>query len=1078
MANIPGLNTVVPGVYTNTTTTPRGGSVNVGNRVAAIIGTGETDFNIITNAKGNGADGYDPTYTYTNTNVDGRHFLLVQGTSIVPPYVPGLTNLYKNGTKLTGIEQPISTNTTFSTAYQYRFDPTTGKIELQVSTLQDFGGFYYNFEPISTAKTGTLGSLQLVDQNAITQQWLVRCVKVQYGSNKLPVAGTAQFIAIGGIQNQLYDSNGNPIIWVAGAAGSAVVQSNGVLSFSVIEDPSNPYIPGDQFVVQVQAQILAPGDTLSATCVPQSIINDPVTYTNLNDVYTYHGLPSTDNTLSLGCELAFENGASSVIACQAAPPLPIRTTISLTEDLYNIYNPTTISGGIYNKQDFIFPLPYNFVPDTAYDVHVFDTDTSGNTTQILLNQFTGTLGPTTVGTTVGYDDFIRSGVTGISPVPPNTWVNNYALFQQNSTYNTAFDGVVTPAATTIITSGTAGALAFATPTVTLTDTSGVFSTSLVGKSVVISDSTNSGNNGTFVITAATPTSISFSNLQGHTSTGVTWSIPNYSNYQMTFSSATVFFDNTYVGKWITPIDSANAANMDLNPSNPGCFQIEQNSIFDGKVTINLLNVTPSGFYNQTSAVSAGATVSYSLLDVNGNVITTYQVGSTNIPLPGATNGVYTDTQATLSAGSGGISTFVAHAFIADFATIVAAAGTLVPIAGIKIISCGTSALTLANKGTYNVISDILTTGSFVIQKTFVLESNLRFEVIDPTQQSYYFIINALAIQNGHGLSIHIVSEDSGQFVDVGWENALASLEKIECDIVVPLPNQTITPIFQNTIAHCISMSSLRNKKERVPLIGAITGLMPQNVIGSNGSSTPVAVENLGPLEGIQGSDVSGILIGEDIRNYSIIDSYGTINRCAYMYPDMITKTLVKTAEVTNIDGYFMTAALAGYITAQSAIQEPVTNKVLNGFSIPRSRVYSPTTIEQLTQSGALVVQPTGASGGLVVWGITTTQSGVPEEQELSILFIRDMISKMFRSLFNRFIGTAERPETLTDLNICATEGVKIFVTQGLITQYRNISIAQDPVEPRQWNVGVEVQPTYGINWIYITTKVNYFTSTS
>jgi hypothetical protein len=359
-----------------------------------------------------------------------------------------------------------------------------------------------------------------------------------------------------------------------------------------------------------------------------------------------------------------------------------------------------------------------------------------------------------------------------------------------------------------------------------------------------------------------------------------------------------------------------------------------------------------------------------------------------------------------------------------------------------------------------------------LKKVFVTENKLRFEILDENEISWYIALNSSVIPNGHGVRINLVSEDSATFVDNGWSNAFTALERVDCDIVVALPNQTITPIFQNNIAHCSDMSSLRYKKERVPFIGAIMGLGVDNIAGN--PSKDVAVEDLGVLEGIQGSDVGGVLLGEDIRNYSVIDSYGTVDRNVYIYPDLINKTMVATNAVTSIDGYFLAAALAGYETSKVNLQEPSTNKVLTGFSIPRSRLLTPTQLEQLQAAGVLTVVPAGANGGRVISGITTTQSGIVERQELSILFIRDALSKTFRLMFNRFIGTASSTSTQTDLNTVALDGLRSFATKGWITKSRNLVVVQDPVEPRQWNVSVEVQPAYGINWVYLSTKVEYF----
>ena len=111
--------------------------------------------------------------------------------------------------------------------------------------------------------------------------------------------------------------------------------------------------------------------------------------------------------------------------------------------------------------------------------------------------------------------------------------------------------------------------------------------------------------------------------------------------------------------------------------------------------------------------------------------------------------------------------------------------------------------------------------------------------------------------NGYSLRVTIVDERDASFYDAGWENALLTLQNVQCDIVVPLPQQTISVIFQNTVEHCIYMSTPINKRERVAFIGAINGLTPNNLTGQ----TLAAVESLGVLEGIQGNTVAEILRG-------------------------------------------------------------------------------------------------------------------------------------------------------------------------------------------------------------------------
>ena len=84
-----------------------------------------------------------------------------------------------------------------------------------------------------------------------------------------------------------------------------------------------------------------------------------------------------------------------------------------------------------------------------------------------------------------------------------------------------------------------------------------------------------------------------------------------------------------------------------------------------------------------------------------------------------------------------------------------------------------------------------------------------------------------------------------------------------------------------------------------------------------------------------------------------------------------------------LDGFFIAAAAAGYLSGVPALQIPLTRKTLSGFTILRDKLLRPIVLEGLLAAGVSVVQPV-AGGGKVVWGRTTTQSGFPEEEEISI----------------------------------------------------------------------------------------------
>lgn len=496
--------------------------------------------------------------------------------------------------------------------------------------------------------------------------------------------------------------------------------------------------------------------------------------------------------------------------------------------------------------------------------------------------------------------------------------------------------------------------------------------------------------------------------------------------------ASITFDSSYVGKTLSVIDALNRANI-------GYYEIT--GVSGGKLSVKTSD-DPQNFHTLAapyfSDFTSGTSVSFQLIDP-----------ITGLPIDGYTDGVL--------ANIVGTATGTLNSASIDF--------SLLPtIMTLKLQINSTGSLATEDRINNNGLYDIIGSGTnqVTIKKTVVHESSLRYEVLDLADTSSYVVLNHNVVPNGYRLRVSIIDNKDASFYDAGWLNALESLEAVECDIVVPLPKQTISAIFQNTLSHCKYMSNIRNKKERVLFCGAISGLTPDNLTGASDA----AVEDIGILEGIQGDNVTEVLAGniEDLANYSVSDAFGNTFRCTYFYPDQIV--VQAGTENVLIDGFYIAAAAAGYESADVRLENPLTNKTLSGFTILRNKLFSTLVLEQLAQAGVTTLQPV-AGGGRIVWGITTSQSGYPEEQEISIVFIRDRVAKVLRAGFLPFIGQPESVDTPAILNTRAVILLNSLVSQGLITQYKDLSVKKDEADPRQWNITVRVQPTYPINFIYI-----------
>ena len=915
MSNIPGATNVLPGVFSDVVTQSRGAAVPGGIRVSALIGEGTRTEVLVSAALGGGKDGVNSTYT-SASGADGRHFQLS-----LFPLISNRTRIFRNGIPLVGLESTIDSNP-FSYLYEYRLDKDTGRIEMQSAYLVDQGGAFYT--SLSTnVGVGVVNSLTLLDANAPSETWSIRCVSVQRDSLNEPILNTAKFVAVGSVSGAKLDANGNPVIWVA----NDQTVSNGILEFSLDETTSAAFREGDGFIIKVKSGVLNKNDSLTAEYISEADLNDPEFLQSMEAVAKKHGLSSTDNNLTLGCQLAFSNSAPGVLCVQAAPSMPRRQSYLLVDD----FKATST-----NDDDFTFALPVGVQPDDNSQIHFFQKNNSTNVeSQILPNKLTYyTLDTPGFPTT--------SSFTQDNTVAPSGYSFYYTVVSKPQSMISALDGYI-------------------------------------GRD------------------------------------------PSFNNKGV-FSSPSVQFNSTHVGKTLKIIDATNVANN-------GSFTV--NSVSDGKLYVGSPTFTTFSTFTVETALA-------------------FQVvnASTLEELGAATDG-YT------AAPSGDTATFgSSHLIGLDFSTI-----TSITTRRLK-INTGNQ------KGLYDITAYNSGTNSITIQKAFVIESNLRYELLDSLNSSYYIVTNHNVATNGYSLRVTLVDEKDASFYDAGWINALDSLERVECDILVPLPKQTASVIFQNALSHCKTMSNIRNRKERVLFIGAINGLTPDNLTGAEDA----AVEDIGVLEGIQGDSITEVLAGnvEDLTNYSVPDSFGNTFRCVYFYPDQIV--VQAGADNVLVDGFYIAAAAAGYLSSVSRVEIPLTKKVLGGFTILRNKMFSQTILENLASAGVTTLQPV-QGGGEVVWGLTTTQSGFPEEQEISIVFIRDRIAKSLRSGFKAFVGIPEDNSTFATLSARAIGLLNSFMSQGLITAYRDLKVQRDSVDPRQWNVQVHVQPTYPINWIYIKVGV-------
>jgi hypothetical protein len=87
------------------------------------------------------------------------------------------------------------------------------------------------------------------------------------------------------------------------------------------------------------------------------------------------------------------------------------------------------------------------------------------------------------------------------------------------------------------------------------------------------------------------------------------------------------------------------------------------------------------------------------------------------------------------------------------------------------------------------------------------------------------------------------------------------------------------------------------------------------------------------------------------------------------------------------------------------------------------------------------------------------------------VFIRDRVKKVLRDSMMSFVGTVEDSNTPGIMTAKVKTIMSALVSQGLITDFKNIRVEKDKVDPRQWNIYLTFTPAYPINYIFIDLEV-------
>ena len=795
--------------------------------------------------------------------------------------------------------------------------------------------------------------------------------------------------------------------------------NNGLLSFSLVSGET-PFHIGDTLTITVSSGALIPGQNLVASYVVDADVNDPEEFFEPVALYRKHGYPSTENSLALGAQLAFLNGARSVVACQAKPTEPLITmdTLLVSRADGNYIG----NGGLYYTAHTHGTQSFEMLPEDEVE---------GAKSHGLMHARNNSNALTTLHR---HDD----------PTYANPAVNSpaYRLTVVGTPYNQLINFFYT----------------------------GVSST--------------------------TPRQVFLNKVQRSVISTSSVSIPCTKNFGYSCNTS---------GKTIpAPLNNAGAVTLD-KVNNP--FFLDSRSAF-------YLWIYPDGTQWWKGLPEGGGTL-YLVSDYANYADYAAYVGATNtiqdpifvypdeVRNVFSTGGTFPDVPDSVKfAGYEAGTAFPCGALFrlrsgldvnVDFGTS-EDTSTYTEIDGRPLDNYTNAELAFNHTCTDNfdsAIDHFLKTGynggnndpnNITIEDAMLYMHTQRDDMSYMLWSDNTIILSDRAgLRDGEGVSVHFIDADDAGFVDPEWAEAATAMESSDAYWIVPIPDGHFSSVQQTFRAHVESMSATANRRERQLLTGAFyntapdgteLALRPENLYA--GASNPVAIEDIGVLEGIQGYSQTQIQSGlvEDIANYGVPENFGTSYRTVYFYPDKVVVNL--SGVNAGVPGFYIAAAAGGFLSGQQFLADPLTWKNLVGFTVTRDRTVltgNPTIANRLGSAGVTVVHGL-AAGGKVMHCKSTIQSGNAFQEEPSSVNIADLTAQELRNgLSAQFIGKAQTPD-LPHQMLASTKGIcQSLLHRKLLNNFDNIQVSQDPNEPRQYNVRVEIVPVLALLWIYIEVQV-------
>jgi hypothetical protein len=265
------------------------------------------------------------------------------------------------------------------------------------------------------------------------------------------------------------------------------------------------------------------------------------------------------------------------------------------------------------------------------------------------------------------------------------------------------------------------------------------------------------------------------------------------------------------------------------------------------------------------------------------------------------------------------------------------------------------------------------------------------------------------------------------------------IKRLEQDVdginpAVVFPVTASAAVINYTASHCASMSSKRNRRERISFFGFAVGTEPM-----------------------------------EAGNYALALN---TERMIGVYPDGAVIEMVEAdGSVTEhvVDGTFVAAALCGLnVSPIWDVATPMTRKTLLGFK-QLVRSLDETTMDLVAVRGLTVIMK--VSSTMVIRHAMTTNMTSALTREVMVITIRDFIQQETRRVVEPYIGRKMTSSLPGEVGAAVGSMLASAVDAQIIVDYKGVTAVRDSVQPDYIKVTAFYIPIMGLNWVDVEYQI-------